>query len=132
MKDRYYLLVIIGVFLSAYYVPWSSPLIRQSGLEAFLMPQEYAKEHALTCLIPALFIAGTIEVFVSQAAVIKFFCAGAKEMLAYSVDSVSGTIPADCSCTARPLFASIYMRGRIGPATSFPTGAGMICGAWLA
>ena len=102
MKDRYYLLVIIGLFLSAYYVPWSSPLIRQSGLEAFLMPQEYAKEHVLTCLIPALFIAGTIEVFVSQAAVIKYFGAGAKKILAHSVGSVSGTILAVCSCTFFP------------------------------
>ena len=79
MKDRYYLLVIVGVFLAAYYVPWSAPLIRQSGLEAFLMLQEYAQEHVLTCLIPALFIAGAIAVFVSQAAVIKYFGAGARK-----------------------------------------------------
>jgi hypothetical protein len=120
LKDRYYLLVIIGVFLSAYYVPWSAPLIRQSGLEAFLMLQEYAQEHVLTCLIPALFIAGAIAVFVSQAAVIKYFGPGAKKILAYSVASVSGTILAVCSCTVLPLFAGIYMRGGgIGPATSF-------------
>ena len=111
MKDRYYLLVIVGVFLAAYYVPWSAPLIRQSGLEAFLMLQEYAQEHVLTCLIPALFIAGAIAVFVSQAAVIKYFGAGAKKILAYSVASVSGTILAVCSCTVLPLFAGIYMRG---------------------
>jgi hypothetical protein len=120
MKDRYYLLAIVGVFLAAYYVPWSAPLIRQSGLEAFLMLQEYAQEHVLTCLIPALFIAGAIAVFVSQAAVIKYFGAGAKKILAYSVASVSGTILAVCSCTVLPLFAGIYMRGGgIGPATSF-------------
>ena len=120
MKDRYYLLAIVGVFLAAYYVPWSAPLIRQSGLEAFLMLQEYAQEHVLTCLLPALFIAGAIAVFVSQAAVIKYFGAGAKKILAYSVASVSGTILAVCSCTVLPLFAGIYMRGGgIGPATSF-------------
>jgi len=120
MKDRYCLLAIVGVFLAAYYVPWSAPLIRQSGLEAFLMLQEYAQEHVLTCLLPALFIAGAIAVFVSQAAVIKYFGAGAKKILAYSVASVSGTILAVCSCTVLPLFAGIYMRGGgIGPATSF-------------
>jgi uncharacterized protein len=120
MRDRYYLLVIAGVFLAAYYIPWSAPLIRQSGLEAFLMLQEYAREHVLTCLIPALFIAGAIAVFVSQAAVIKYFGPGAKKILAYSVASVSGTILAVCSCTVLPLFAGIYMRGGgIGPATSF-------------
>ncbi|MDP3038348.1 MAG: permease [Deltaproteobacteria bacterium] len=120
MKNRYSLLLMVGAFLAAYYVPWSNLLIRRSGLEAFLMLQEYAREHVLTCLIPALFIAGAISVFVSQAAVIKYFGAGAKKILSYSVASVSGTILAVCSCTVLPLFAGIYMRGGgIGPATSF-------------
>jgi uncharacterized membrane protein YraQ (UPF0718 family) len=84
------------------------------------MLQEYAQEHVLTCLIPALFIAGAIAVFVSQAAVVRYFGAGAKKILSYSVASVSGTILAVCSCTVLPLFAGIYMRGGgIGPATSF-------------
>ncbi len=120
MKNRYSLLLMVGAFLAAYYVPWSNLLIRRSGLEAFLMLQEYAREHVLTCLIPALFIAGAISVFVSQAAVIKYFGDGAKKILSYSVASVSGTILAVCSCTVLPLFAGIYMRGGgIGPATSF-------------
>ena len=120
MKDRYSFLLVLGTFLAAYYIPWSSPLIRQSGLEAVLMLQEYAQEHVLTCLVPALFIAGAIAVFVSQAAVIKYFGAGARKILSYSVASVSGTILAVCSCTVLPLFAGIYMRGGgIGPATSF-------------
>jgi uncharacterized membrane protein YraQ (UPF0718 family) len=111
---------MVGVFLAAYYVPWSSPLIRQSGLEAFLMLQDYAREHVLTCLIPALFIAGAIAVFVSQTAVLKYFGADAKKILSYSVASVSGTILAVCSCTVLPLFAGIYTRGGgIGHATSF-------------
>ena len=111
---------MVGVFLAAYYIPWSEPIIRQSGLEAFLMLQDYAREHVLTCLIPALFIAGAIAVFVSQTAVLKYFGADAKKILSYSVASVSGTILAVCSCTVLPLFAGIYMRGGgIGPATSF-------------
>ncbi len=120
MKDRYFLLTILATFLAAYYVPWDSVLVRQSGLEAFLMLQEYAREHVLTCLIPALFIAGAISVFVSQAAVLKYFGAAANKFLSYSVASVSGTILAVCSCTVLPLFAGIYTRGGgIGPATSF-------------
>jgi uncharacterized membrane protein YraQ (UPF0718 family) len=120
MKNRYFFLLMVGVFLAAYYVPWSSPLIRQSGLEAFLMLQDYAREHVLTCLIPALFIAGAIAVFVSQTAVLKYFGADAKKILSYSVASVSGTILAVCSCTVLPLFAGIYTRGGgIGHATSF-------------
>jgi uncharacterized membrane protein YraQ (UPF0718 family) len=120
MKNRYSFLLMAGVFLAAYYVPWSSPVIRKSGLEAFLMLQDYAREHVLTCLIPAMFIAGAIAVFVSQAAVLKYFGADAKKFLSYSVASISGTILAVCSCTVLPLFAGIYMRGGgIGPATSF-------------
>ena len=120
MKERTKLLWIVGVFAAAYYIPWSHPLIRQSGLEAFMMLQEYAREHVLTCLVPAFFIAGAIAVFVSQGAVLKYFGAQASKILSYSVASVSGTILAVCSCTVLPLFAGIYTRGAgIGPATAF-------------
>ena len=120
MKERWKLLLIILVFCAAYYVPWSSPVIRRSGLEAFMMLQEYAREHVLTCLIPAFFIAGGIAVFVSQASVLKYFGATARKILSYSVASVSGTVLAVCSCTVLPLFAGIYTRGAgIGPATAF-------------
>jgi len=85
-----------------------------------MMLQEYAREHVLTCLIPAFFIAGAISVFVSQASVLKYFGATAKKILSYSVASISGTVLAVCSCTVLPLFAGIYMRGAgIGPATAF-------------
>ncbi|RJX29243.1 MAG: permease [Desulfarculus sp.] len=112
--------MILLLFVGAYFIPWDSPLVRRSGLEAFLMLQEYAREHVLTCLIPAFFIAGAIGVFVSQAAVLKYFGAKAKKILSYSVASVSGTVLAVCSCTVLPLFAGIYTRGAgIGPATAF-------------
>jgi uncharacterized membrane protein YraQ (UPF0718 family) len=120
MKERTKLVLIVGFFVAAYYVPWGHPVIRQSGLEAFMMLQEYAREHVLTCLIPAFFIAGAIAVFVSQASVLKYFGAQASKILSYSVASVSGTILAVCSCTVLPLFAGIYTRGAgIGPATAF-------------
>jgi uncharacterized membrane protein YraQ (UPF0718 family) len=119
-KERTKLLLIVLTFLGAYYIPWASDRIRQSGLEAFMMLQEYAREHVLTCLIPAFFIAGAIAVFVSQASVLKYFGASARKVLSYSVASVSGTVLAVCSCTVLPLFAGIYMRGAgIGPATAF-------------
>jgi uncharacterized membrane protein YraQ (UPF0718 family) len=120
MKERTKLLLIILTFLAAYNVPWANETIRQSGLEAFMMLQEYAREHVLTCLIPAFFIAGAIGVFVSQASVLKYFGSTAKKILSYSVASVSGTVLAVCSCTVLPLFAGIYTRGAgIGPATAF-------------
>lgn len=120
MKERTKLLLVVLVFLVSYYVPWSHSVIRQAALEAFMMLQEYAREHVLTCLIPAFFIAGAIAVFVSQASVLKYFGAQANKVLSYSVASISGTIMAVCSCTVLPLFAGIYTRGAgIGPATAF-------------
>jgi len=91
--------------------------IIESGLQALL---EYLSGHVLSCLVPAFFIAGGIAVFVSQAGIIKYFGAGAKKVLAYSVASVSGAILAVCSCTILPLFAGINKRGAgIGPAITF-------------
>jgi uncharacterized membrane protein YraQ (UPF0718 family) len=120
MKERTKLAWIVGLYLAIYFMPLSSPTIRQAGREAFLMLQEYAQLHVLTCLVPAFFIAGAIGVFISQASVLKYFGAQAKKVLAYSVASVSGAILAVCSCTVLPLFAGIYSRGAgIGPATAF-------------
>jgi len=120
MRERNRLLILIAAYLVCYFVPWNDPDIRRSGLEAFLMLREYAREHVLTCLVPAFFIAGAISVFVSQASVLKYFGAKANKILSYAVASVSGTILAVCSCTVLPLFAGIYTRGAgIGPATAF-------------
>src|SRR3989339_1459877 len=120
MKERTKLFYLISLYLMAYFIPWAHPVVRQSGLEAFMMLQEYARQHVLTCLIPAFFIAGAIAVFVSQASVLKYFGAQANKFLSYSVASVSGTVLAVCPCPVLPLFAGIYTRGAgIGPATAF-------------
>jgi uncharacterized membrane protein YraQ (UPF0718 family) len=112
--------VILGVFLFAYLVPFSSVVVRDAIMEAFLMLQEYAQQHVLLCLIPAFFIAGAIAVFISQGSVIKYLGGKAKKGVAYGVASVSGAILAVCSCTVLPLFASIYKRGAgLGPAIAF-------------
>jgi uncharacterized membrane protein YraQ (UPF0718 family) len=111
---------MVLAFIAAYYTPLGSERIRKAGLEAFLMLQEYAREHVLACLVPAFFIAGAIAVFVSRAAVLRYFGAEARKILSYSVASVSGAVLAVCSCTVLPLFAGIYTRGAgIGPATAF-------------
>ncbi len=120
MRERTKLFIIISIFLGCYYIPCAHPIIRQSGLEAFMMLQEYARDHILTCLIPAFFIAGAISVFISHASILKYFGPKAKKILSYSVASVSGTVLAVCSCTVLPLFAGIYSHGAgIGPATAF-------------
>nr|WP_197282273.1 permease [Dethiosulfatarculus sandiegensis] len=120
MSSRNKVIILALAFLGAYFIPWDNPTIRRSGLEAFMMLQEYARQHVLTCLIPAFFIAGAIGTFISQASVLKYFGAKAKKILSYFVASVSGSVLAVCSCTVLPLFAGIYARGAgIGPATAF-------------
>lgn len=80
----------------------------------------YLSAHVITCLVPALFIAGAIAAFVSQAAVLKYFGPQAKKLISYSVASISGTVLAVCSCTVLPLFAGIYKKGAgLGPAIAF-------------
>jgi len=120
MKERTKFILIALVFIAAYYVPFGRLSVQNSIMEALFMLQEYAREHVLACLVPAFFIAGAIACFVSKAAVLKYFGAGARKILSYSVASVSGSILAVCSCTVLPLFAGIYTRGAgIGPATAF-------------
>jgi len=112
--------IIAGVFLFAYFVPFSSSTVRSAIMEAFYMVQEYAREHVLLCLVPAFFIAGAIAVFISQASVIRYLGGKARKVVAYGVGSVSGAILAVCSCTILPLFAGIYKRGAgLGPAIAF-------------
>ena len=120
MNDRKIALVLLAVFLAAYFIPFSSATVGNAIQEAFLMLQEYAREHVLLCLIPAFFIAGAIGVFVSKDSVIKYLGPKANKILSYGVASCSGTVLAVCSCTVLPLFAGIYTRGAgIGPATAF-------------
>jgi len=120
MKEIYKLLLLMSIFLIAYFIPVNNIQFQNALVEALGMLKEYAREHVLFCLVPAFFIAGAIANFISQGAIIKYFGAKAKKIISYSVASVSGTILAVCSCTVLPLFASIYKRGAgIGPATTF-------------
>jgi len=120
MKERTKFVLIVLVFLGAYFLPIPAERVQSAILEAFHLLREYAREHVLFCLVPAFFIAGAISVFLSQATVVKYFGANARKFLAYGVASVSGTLLADCCCTVLPLLAGIYKRGAgIGPATAF-------------
>jgi uncharacterized membrane protein YraQ (UPF0718 family) len=120
MKERNKFLLLIVLFLAAYFIPFGHPRVSEAILEGFMMLQEYVQEHVLFCLVPALFIAGAISHFLSQQAVIKYFGGGAKKWVAYLVGSVSGAVLAVCSCTVLPLFGGIYKRGAgLGPAIAF-------------
>ncbi|UCF98356.1 MAG: permease [Spirochaetaceae bacterium] len=119
-KQNQALLVLLGVFLLAYFLPFSSVRVSAAVQESFLMLAEYTREHVLLCLVPAFFIAGAISVFLNQQAVIRYLGPQATKIVAYSVASVSGTILAVCSCTVLPLFKGIYKKGAgIGPAVAF-------------
>ncbi len=120
MKERTRLVLLTGIFVTLYFIPFTNAKVSSALLEAFYLLQEYVRDHVLLCLVPAFFIAGAIANFVSQGAVIKYFGSGANKVVSYVVASVSGTILAVCSCTVLPLFAGIYKKGAgIGPATAF-------------
>ena len=119
-REWKWLILLVGGFLGVFSLPVGSPRFDGAVLEALHLLRWYAREHVLLCLVPALFIAGAISVFVSQASVMKYLGARANRALAYGVASVSGTVLAVCSCTVLPLFAGIYKRGAgLGPATAF-------------
>jgi len=120
MKDRDKFLLIVTIFLLVYFMPVESQRVQNSVLEGLYMLREYAREHVLFCLIPAFFIAGAMQNFISHESVMKYLGKGAPPILAYSVAAVSGAILAVCSCTVLPLFMGIYKRGAgLGPATAF-------------
>lgn len=114
------LLLLAAVLLAAWFIPAGSPRFEGAVLEAFYMLNEYARLHVLLCLVPALFIAGAIGVFLNKDSVLRYLGPGANRLKAYGVASVSGTILAVCSCTVLPIFAGIYTMGAgLGPATAF-------------
>ncbi len=120
MKELRVALLFAAVFLAAYFLPLDSARFDGAVTESLALTRWYAREHVLTCLVPAFFIAGAIAAFVSQAAVMKYLGPRANKALAYGVASVSGSVLAVCSCTVLPLFAGIHKRGAgLGPATAF-------------
>ncbi len=119
-KEWKIIVYLIGGFILAYNLPIGTKRFDSGLLEGLHLLKEYARLHVILCLMPALFIAGAISVFISQTAVMKYLGAEAKKVLAYSVSSIAGTVLAVCSCTILPLFAGIYKMGAgIGPASTF-------------
>ncbi len=117
-------LKVLGVFTAGFagvfFLPLGEPRFDNALQEGLALTKWYAREHVLLCLVPALFIAGGISVFVNQASVMRYLGPSAPKPLAYGVASVSGTILAVCSCTVLPLFGGIWTRGAgLGPATTF-------------
>jgi len=119
-KDWSMLIWIVIVFGILYFVPSQAEWFKTSIFSAFDLLHDYAVKHVITCLIPALFIAGAIGVFIQKEKVMKYLGHEAKKYVSYGVASVSGSILAVCSCTILPLFAGIRKRGAgLGPAITF-------------
>jgi len=111
---------LLAVFVLAYSLPLSNEKVKGAILEAFRLLQWYAREHTLACVVPAMFIAGAISTFLSQASVMRYLGPNSNRFLAYTVGSVSGIILAVCSCSVLPMFAGIYAMGAgLGPASAF-------------
>jgi len=112
--------MIVAVFVLAYYLPLGNPKVVNAILESFKLLQWYARNHTLACVVPALFIAGGITTFLSQAAVMRYLGPNSNKLAAYSVASVAGVVLAVCSCSVLPMFAGIYNLGAgLGPASAF-------------
>jgi len=111
---------LAGIFLVAYFLPLSNPKIQNAIQESFRLLQWYVRNHTLACVMPALFIAGAIITFLSQASVMRYLGPKSNPVLAYAVASVSGCVLAVCSCSVLPMFAGIYKLGAgLGPASAF-------------
>lgn len=119
-KDTKIFFLLFGLFLLFYFMPMESVLFTGAIFSGLALLNEYAREHVLTCLVPAFFIAGAISVFVKKDFILRYLGGQAKKCVSYSVASVSGAILAVCSCTILPLFAGIRKRGAgLGPAITF-------------
>ncbi|MFH1434210.1 MAG: permease [Pseudomonadota bacterium] len=111
---------LAGIFLVAYTLPLGNPKVSSAVLDAFRLLQWYAIHHTLACVVPAMFIAGAISTFLSQASVMRYLGPGANKAAAYGVASTSGIVLAVCSCSVLPMFAGIYAMGAgLGPASTF-------------
>lgn len=120
MKDMKKFYWLAGIFIVMYFLPLGNLKVTNAIFEAFKLLQWYVINHTLACVIPAMFIAGAISTFLSQASVMRYLGPDANRFMAYTVASVSGIILAVCSCSVLPMFAGIYGMGAgLGPASAF-------------
>jgi len=116
--------LLAALFVALFYLPVGVPRFDQALSGALALVRSYARQHVLLCLVPALFIAGAVATFLSDAAVMRYLGGGAASWAAraraYAVASTGGSVLAVCSCTVLPLFAGIHRRGAgLGPAVAF-------------
>jgi uncharacterized membrane protein YraQ (UPF0718 family) len=120
VREAKILSAMAAAFGLAYYLPLADPRVIDAILGAFKLLQWYARNHTLACVVPALFIAGGITTFLTQATVMRYLGPNSNKLAAYSIASVAGVVLAVCSCSVLPMFAGIYNLGAgLGPASAF-------------
>jgi hypothetical protein len=121
VKRDYRLLLFLAAGVALIWLaPLGSARFQSSVGSSLRLLQEYARLHLVTSLLPALFIAGAISVFLKGSAVLRYLGPGSPRFTAYAVASIAGSVLAVCSCTVLPVFAGIYAAGAgIGPASAF-------------
>lgn len=113
-------LLLLAIFLTAYFLPIRNENVQKAILNAFEMLQWYAVNHTLGCVVPAIFIAGAISTFLSKETVLRCLGPNSNPVVSYGMASVSGILLAVCSCSVLPMFAGIYRIGAgLGPACAF-------------
>jgi hypothetical protein len=81
---------------------------------------EYIGQHTVTCLVPAFFIAGAINYFISKDVIIRYLGFSARKLTSFPLAAISSIGLAVCSCTVIPIAAGLFRRGSsIGPAFIF-------------
>jgi hypothetical protein len=53
-KEATFFIFLVGLFLLFYFMPMESALFTGAILSGFKLLNEYARQHVLTCLVPAL------------------------------------------------------------------------------
>ncbi len=81
---------------------------------------DYVGQHTVTCLVPAFFIAGAMNYFISKDVVIRYLGYSARRLTSFPLATLSSIGLAVCSCTVIPIASGLYRRGSsIGPAFIF-------------
>lgn len=120
MKEWFKFLILLVLFIFFYFLNPDNEILIKAIKNGFFLLNDYAKNHVLTCLVPAFFIAGGISVLLSKDFVLRLLGAQINKWVSYSVASISGGILAVCSCTILPMFGGIWKRGAgLGPAITF-------------
>jgi len=109
-KELIILGALIAVFAFLYFNPWveietvqerdahiagkaQEKVVQESAfVTVFRILKEYARNHIITCLIPAFFIAGAIAVFARKDTILKLLGQASKKYVSYPIAAVSGGV----------------------------------------